>query len=74
MKKKKLNATAYLKEVYGLEPGDVDLQESDTIEDVERIAKKYGLTKRENMTPKMATLILKRVGIEYDPEGNTWSG
>lgn len=56
----KTAAEKYLKEVYGLEPEDVDLEKTDTIEDVEWIAEKYGLTKKEDMTLKKATQVLKR--------------
>ena len=53
------SAVKYLKDVYGLEPNDVELSESDTIKDVERIAEKYGLTKLEDMTLEKAVRILK---------------
>ena len=53
-------AAKYLKEVYGLEPEDVNLEVTDTIEDVEWIAQKYDLTKKEDMTIKKATRVLRR--------------
>lgn len=57
-------AAKYLKEVYGLEPGDVDLQPSDTVEDVDRIAKKYGLTKKAEMSVEKAAQVMKRFGAK----------
>lgn len=57
-------AAKYLKEVYGLEPGDMDLKPSDTIEDVERWAKKCGLTPIGQMTVQKAAQFMKRFGAK----------
>lgn len=52
--------TQYLKDVYGLELNDLDLVKGQfDIPEVERLAKKYGLTKREKMTVAMAKAVLK---------------
>jgi hypothetical protein len=55
MRKPKITSTQYLFEVYGLEPSDLDLQDGTfDIAEVERLAEKYNLTKRENMTLEKA--------------------
>lgn len=53
-------ATQYAKRVYGLDANDLDLVDSSTIEDVERYAQKYDLTKAEDMTEERAQAILKQ--------------
>jgi hypothetical protein len=59
------DAVTYLKLVYGLEPGDLDLTEGEfDIAEVDRLAEKHGLTKREDMTLDKARLTLRSLGIK----------
>ena len=57
--KTKITSTQYLKEVYGLDPSDLDLQDGTfDIAEVERLAIKFGLTRKENMSLERARQIL----------------
>jgi hypothetical protein len=53
----------YLKEVYGLQPHELNLQSGFTISDVEYVAKKLNLTKRQNLNVSKAVQILKSAGL-----------
>jgi len=59
MTKEYRDAVEYCNLVYGLEPSDLDLQEDATVEEVERLAVKYGLTRHEDMTLDKARQVLK---------------
>lgn len=65
MAQNKQTPEQYLKAVYGLEPSDLDLdlgEGSFDIEEVERLAEKYNLTRKENISLQQAKAIMKTVG------------
>ena len=56
-------AVKYLREVYCIEPGDIDLNLDANIEEVERLAKKFNLTKINDFSFEMACRTLKHTEI-----------
>ncbi len=57
------DAVTYLKLVYGLEPGDLDLTEGEfDIAEVNRLAEKHGL--KTSITLSQARVVLSTLGIK----------
>lgn len=61
MTKENRQAIAYLKNVYGLDMSDLDIDENEiTIEEVDRIAEKFDFIKLENWTIEKAQKEIRR--------------
>lgn len=64
-------ASHYLKETYGLDPGDLDLKATDTVADVKRMARKYGLKKTISLATAKA--VMGTLGIIFKGHDNNRS-
>lgn len=57
----------YLKEVYGLEPGDLNLQSGFDLAEVKRLAKKFNLSTKQdiNRNHPFVKALAKKYGYEF---------